>query len=83
MADENRIKDLICELTDQRGPEKSICPSEVARALSDDNWRELMPEVRRVAYELCQSGQIVATQRGEVVDLSDVSGPIRLRKQLA
>lgn len=80
MNPDQRIKDLICELTDERGPEKSICPSEVARALSDDNWRELMPEVRRVAHDLCQSGQIVATQRGEVVDLKIVSGPVRLRK---
>ena len=80
MADDHQIEELICQLTDERGPEKSICPSEVARLLSDTNWRELMPDIRRVHKDHVQRGQIVATQRGEVVDLTEVSGPIRLRK---
>lgn len=56
---------------------KSICPSEVARALADD-WRPLMPDVRAAAAELAAEGRLVVTQRGKVVDLATVRGPVRL-----
>lgn len=52
----------------------SICPSEVARALSDD-WRGLMPRVRAVAARL---PRIAATQKGERVHPVEARGPIRL-----
>ena len=37
----------ILELAEQRGSDKTICPSEVARKLGDgvsESWRELMPD---------------------------------------
>ena len=58
-----------------RGRGKSLCPSEVAKALSPD-WRPLMPEVRRVAADIAE---IVATQNGVEVDPRTARGPIRLR----
>ena len=60
-----------------RGPEKSFCPSEVARRLSPD-WRALMPEVRRVAAQLQADGVLMATQAGRPVHVSQARGPIRL-----
>ena len=42
---------LILRLTAQRGAGKSICPSEVARALRPD-WQPLMPVVRQAAARL-------------------------------
>ncbi|WP_245904274.1 DUF3253 domain-containing protein [Roseicyclus mahoneyensis] len=62
------------DLAQQRGAGASFCPSEAARALSDD-WRPLMPEVRRVAAGL----PLVATQKGAPVDPMTARGPIRLR----
>ncbi|QXT41365.1 DUF3253 domain-containing protein [Gymnodinialimonas ceratoperidinii] len=56
-----------------RGADKTFCPSEVARALAED-WRPLMPEVRRVAATL----PLVATQGGDPVDPLTARGPIRL-----
>ncbi|MEM8848976.1 MAG: DUF3253 domain-containing protein [Pseudomonadota bacterium] len=53
---------------------KTICPSEVARALAE-NWRPLMADIRRVA---AMSPDIVATQRGRPVDPLTAKGPIRL-----
>lgn len=53
---------------------KTICPSEIARALAED-WRPLMPAIRRVAAKL---PGIVATQRGSPVDPTTARGPIRL-----
>ena len=61
-------------LAQARGRTASFCPSEAARALSDD-WRPLMPEVRRVAAQL----PLRATQKGAPVDLRTARGPIRLR----
>lgn len=73
-----------------RHPPKTFCPSEVARALSTQelselgfaSWRDAMPEVRRLAFDLRDSGGCEILQKGEVVDGSegDVRGPIRVRR---
>lgn len=60
-----------------RGSGKTICPSEVARALAED-WRGLMPQVRVVADEMAARGEVVVTQKGRVVRAVDARGPIRL-----
>lgn len=69
------IRAAILDLALQRGRGKSLCPSEVAKALAAD-WRPLMTEVRAVAAEM---PEIMATQRGVEVDPRTVRGPIRLR----
>lgn len=81
--DDDRIEAAILELCGKRGPGKSICPSEVARALvhGEHAWRALMPHVRRVATSLAAKGELVVTARGERLEARDVEsvrGPIRL-----
>lgn len=73
----NSIEAEIAAQVAKRGAGKTICPSEVARALADD-WRDLMPEVRAVAGAMVRAGRIVATQGGAVVDPEAAQGPIRL-----
>ena len=73
-ASDDAIAVELMRLARLRGADKSFCPSEVARALSED-WRPLMPHVRRVAADL----PLIATQRGAAVDLAKARGPIRLR----
>lgn len=73
------IRARVLELTRARGPEKSICPSEVARSLDPDRWRDLLHEVRVVSQALVDEGLLEATQRGRVVDLPTARGPVRLR----
>jgi hypothetical protein len=70
---DNAIADVLLDLAHQRGVGKTFCPSEAARRLSDD-WRPLMPEVRRVAAML----DLQATQKGVPVDPVTAKGPIRL-----
>jgi hypothetical protein len=70
---DNAIADVLLDLAHQRGVGKTFCPSEAARRLSDD-WRPLMPEVRRVASQL----DLLATQKGVPVDPLTAKGPIRL-----
>ena len=70
--DDAAIREAIRGLAEAR--EGTFCPSEVARALSDD-WRPLMDDVRRVASGM---DGIVATQGGAPVDAVRAHGPIRL-----
>ena len=65
-------------LAEQRGPGKSLCPSEVARALDSHDWRRLMPRVRSVAEALRASGRLLVLQKQQPVPSAHVTGPIRL-----
>lgn len=77
--DKTRIADRIMELCLQRGLGKTICPSEVARSLAIDenDWRNMMTDVRSVAAELAEQGKIVVTQKGQPVDVTTAKGPVR------
>jgi len=75
-----RLERSIDELLDQRHTEASICPSEAARAVGADGWRELMPEARAAAGRLADAGVVEVTQRGEVVDVRTARGPVRIRR---
>lgn len=74
------IRECILKQVQQRGPDKSICPSEVARELGGETWRSLMPLVREVGADLAQSGAIVVTQKGIPVDPQTARGPIRYKQ---
>lgn len=73
------LEALILQLLRERGEDKTICPSEVARALDPTNWRARMQEVRTEAARLAAAGVIVVLQRGRIVNPSEARGPIRLR----
>ena len=79
LTGESRIAPVLLALARQRGPSRSFCPSEAARRVAPHDWRELMPEVRRVAGDLCRGGALMATQQGAEVDPEMAKGPIRLR----
>ncbi|WOB43374.1 DUF3253 domain-containing protein [Thermoleptolyngbya oregonensis NK1-22] len=74
------ILKCILKQVQQRGPDKSICPSEVARSLGGETWRSLMPLVREVGADLAKSGAIVVTQKGIPVDPQTAKGPIRFKQ---
>jgi len=71
------IADEIRAQVTARGAGKTICRSEVARALADD-WRDLMDNVRAVAGDLAEAGEVTVTQRGAPVDVRTARGPVRL-----
>lgn len=76
------IASTIQQMLAERGPGKTICPSEVARALGGserNDWEPLMQPVRDVAAQMTREGTLVITQRGEPVDASTAKGPVRLR----
>ena len=79
-------------LLSSRAHPKTICPSEVPRALTAaeleatgaSHWRDLMPEVREILWEMRQRGEVEVLQKGmlvpDQVTLEDVRGPIRARR---
>ena len=79
MASSAMLERAILRLLFERGPGGTICPSEAARAVGGAEWESLMCPVRAAAALLVREGKIDVTQKGHVVDLSEVKGPIRLR----
>lgn len=73
----DRVAATIRTLLRSRG-RGSICPSDAARVVGGDRWRDLMPTAREVAFELREEGVVAVTQRGERVTGSEVTGPIRI-----
>lgn len=73
------LEEKVLELLAQRQRGATICPSEAARALAPDDWRELMERTRQAARRLVAHGRLQIVQRGAVVDPSTARGPIRLR----
>ena len=81
-ADDAAIRAEILRQTSTRGPDRSICPSEVARALAggdDGPWRPLMAPVRRAAAELARAGRIEILRKGKPVPPEAMRGVVRLR----
>ena len=75
-----RLRAAILALAGHRGPDSSTCPSDAARAVGGENWRDLMADARDLARELAKSGEVDITQRGEVLDPDSLwRGPIRIR----
>ena len=72
-----RLAATIRTLLRSRG-EGSICPSDAARAVGGDQWRDLMSVARSVAFDLRDEGVVAVTQRGERVTGTSVKGPIRI-----
>ena len=74
------MRAAILELARKRGPAKTICPSDAARAVGGDDWRDLMERARDVARTLARAGEVEITQRGKVLDPDATwRGPIRIR----
>jgi len=86
------LKPHLDSLLSARAHPKTICPSEVARALSQNelqaanasDWRNLMPTIREMLWEMRSHGEVEILQKGEPIaegiQLQDVKGPIRARR---
>ncbi|OBG86894.1 S-adenosylmethionine tRNA ribosyltransferase [Mycobacterium sp. E136] len=80
MSDRQRLRETILKLSRERGPDKTICPSDAARAIGGDDWRDLMDDARETARDLARKGDVEITQKGEVLDPNGTwRGPIRIR----
>ena len=79
---DRRLEETILDLLAQRAPTSTICPSDAARAVGDeDSWRDLMEPARRAARRLVDRGEVEITQGGNVGDPPTARGPIRIRRR--
>ena len=80
---QRRLEAAILRLLGQRGAGKTVCPSEVARAVAgrEDRsaWEPLMEPTRQAAGHLVAEGRLVITQHGRAIDGATAKGPVRLR----
>ncbi|MGN5374449.1 DUF3253 domain-containing protein [Sphingomonas hankookensis] len=60
----------------RRAADATICPSEVARALSPEDWRGAMPSVHAAVDRLVREGLVRISWKGE--RLATRSGPYRI-----
>jgi hypothetical protein len=79
-AVDRSLETAIMDLLDRRARGGTICPSEAARAVDPDGWRDLMEPARAAARRLVATGAVEITQGGTVVDPSTARGPIRVRR---
>jgi hypothetical protein len=77
------IEAEILRQTEASGPDRSICPSDVACALAPESWRSRLGDVRRVAMHLAGQGRIDILRKGRKVAPEGVRGVIRLRMAAA
>jgi hypothetical protein len=74
---QREIERCLLALAAERGLTKTFCPSEAARRLAPDTWREWMPQVRAEAIRLVSAGKLRCTQRGHEVNPMAARGPLR------
>jgi Protein of unknown function (DUF3253) len=82
-SDPDEIEKRIVALLARRGPEKSFCPSEIARQMVEDggDWRSLMPDVHAAARRLRQRGDIAFSQCGRLLSVDEEPrGAYRVRQ---
>ena len=75
-----RLERSIVALLDKRASTSTICPSDAARDVDPEGWRDLMEPARQAAARLVDRGVVVITQGGLVVDLASAKGPVRIRR---
>ncbi|MFP1633997.1 DUF3253 domain-containing protein [Zhengella sp. ZM62] len=80
-SDTDLLRRTILNLVAGRGPGKSICPSEAARAIAgpdEKQWRLLMKPLRAEAVAMAKAGRIVILRKGKPVDPGDFRGVYRI-----
>lgn len=75
------IAKTIVSMVTERGVDKTVCPSEIARFIagSDEKaWRLLMMPIRKAAVKLADAGRIELRRKGQTVDPHDFKGIYRI-----
>ena len=65
------LRRAILDLAERRGPDKTLCPSEVARAVAgpdETKWRPLMRPIEAEAAHLAREGCVALTRKGRPID---------------
>ena len=82
MRTADQLESTLLALLEARGPDRTLDPMDVARALGGDRpegWGPLMQPVRRAAVRLMKQGRLVIVRKGRPVDPDDFRGVYRIR----
>ncbi len=75
----NPVRAAIMALVDAAAAQgQTVIAEDVARAVSAENWRKLLKDVRAEAVRLAQDGRISIYRKGKPVDPNDFKGVYRL-----
>jgi Protein of unknown function (DUF3253) len=79
---DSALRSGILQSLKSRDRGKSICPSEIARALSDDkDWHRLMPRIRKALIHLLREQRVIVTRGTTVLRVDEMrGGPTRIRR---
>ena len=75
------LSHTILEMLASRDAGKTICPSEVARAIAgqdEKQWRLLMKPIRAEAVRLAGEGRLTIRRKGKIVDPENFKGIYRI-----
>ena len=78
------LEETILRLCAERGAEKSICPTDAAKAFSqargedDLGWRNWLTQVRATAVGMARQGRLIIYRKGKPADPDDFRGVYRL-----
>lgn len=67
----NPVQAVILDLITSRGVGKTICPTEAAKEVSQEQWRSVLKDVRAEAVRLMKSGDAAIYRKGRPVDDPD------------
>ena len=82
MTDDTALETAVLSLLAERGPGKSVDPTEAARLVGGphaDGWGPLMQPLRRVVVRMALEGKLIITRKGRQVDPQDFRGVYRLQ----
>ena len=54
------IRRAILQVAEERGPDRTFDPADVARSIDSKNWQQLVDQVKFVAGILINEGKIIA-----------------------
>ena len=80
-AERRALADAILDAVEARGPSKTACPSEIARAIAGQDekaWRLLMKPIRAEAVALAHAGRVEIRRKGKTVSPDDFKGIYRI-----
>ena len=78
-ATSRRIDAALRSLLRSRGPDSSICPSDVARIVGGPSWRTLLSGVRERAVVLSEGGDLEIVRGGRILKTNLTAGVLRYR----
>ena len=74
-------RSMILTLLGARAPGATVCPSEVARAISSkESWQDAMPAVHAAVDQLLTEGLVRLTWKGH--SLTTRAGPYRIGREI-